>query len=99
MWFLTFPTSYPALFWLFAILWSAFQGYAGREYGLYIFDRARNTETDKKVVRQWAYGFHHGAFYFFSCLSGFVAWSLMNSICDKISNWSEVAAGSGVILV
>ncbi|MDO8571817.1 MAG: hypothetical protein Q7R79_04015 [bacterium] len=99
MWFVTLPASYPVLFWLIAILWSAFQGYAGREFGFYIFDHARNGDSEKKTVRQLAYGFHHGAFYFLSSLSGFVAWSLVHSISEKIPNWSEVAAGSGAILV
>ena len=99
MWLITFPTSYPTLFWLAAIIWSAYQGYAGREYGLYIFDQSPNTDSNTKVVRHLAYGFHHGAFYFLISLSGFVAWSLINSIVEKISDWSQVTAGSAAILV
>jgi len=99
MWIVNLPTSYPISFWFAAIVWSVFQGYAGREYGLYIFDKARENDSNKKRVRQLAYGFHHGAFYFLCSLSGFVAWCIGNQVSEKIGNWAEVAAGTGAILV
>ena len=96
-----FPTSYPCLFWTAAIVWSAFQAYAGYQYGLYIYDSARKDERPKPCVcvRLLAYGLHHSAFYGLCSLSGFSAWRLAHWVSSRIDNWSDVAGGTGAILV
>jgi hypothetical protein len=94
-----FPTSSPFLFWTVAIVWSAFQAYAGFQYGLYIYDSAHKDDSHKPRVRLVAYGLHHGAFYCLCSLSGFAAWCLAHWVSERIGNWSEVAGGTGAILV
>ncbi len=94
-----FPVSYPCLFWTVAIVWSAFQAFAGYQYGLYICDSAERKDKPSECVRQLAYGFIHGAFYFFCSLSGFLAWRLAHLVSSKIDNWSNISSGTGAILV
>jgi len=95
-----FPVSSPCLFWIAATVWSTIQGIAGYWYGIYIYDsRAVDEYVRPKYVKPFAYGFHHGAFYFLCSLSGFVAWYLANLVSGRIGNWSEVAGGTGAILV
>ena len=96
-----FPTSFPFLFWTIAIVWSAFQAYVGFQYGLYIYKSAYPCKDDrpKACVRLLAYGLHHGAFYCLCSLSGFLAWCLAYWVSSRIGNWSDVAGGTGAILV
>jgi hypothetical protein len=93
------PAFFPSLFWAVAILWSTFQGYAGLRYGLYIYDTAHSAENQKPFVRFVAYGFHHGIFYCVCSLSGFAAWCLLSALSDKIGSLSQIAGGTGAILV
>lgn len=95
-----FPQSFPCLFWTLAIGWSSFQAYAGFQYGLYIYDSSKpNDQSIKKLVRNVAYGLHHGLFYFTCSLSGFLAWGLTHLVSSKINNWSNISGGTGAILV
>jgi len=93
-----FPMLFPCCFWIIAIAWSVFQGYAGYWYGLFIYD---SNAIDKPVrpthVRPVAYGVHHGFFYFLCSFSGFIAWSLALQIAKRI-NWSAVTGGLATIL-
>jgi hypothetical protein len=99
MWFVSLPTSYPVCFLIVVILWSAFQAYTGYHYGVFISDSASRNDGRKACVRLVAYGVHHGAIYFCCSVSGFAAWYLADRVSEKIGNWSEVAAGTGAILV
>jgi hypothetical protein len=96
---INFPTSFPFLFLAVAVVWSVFQGYAGVRYGLYIYDSAYEAGSRKPFVRLMAYGLHHGAFYCLCSFSGFAAWCLLRGLSEKIGNWSEVAGGTGAILI
>jgi len=82
-----------------AIVWSTYQSLAGYQYGLYIFDSHREKDRHMVRVRSLLYGVHHGALYFLCSLSGFIAWSIVRSVAEKIGNWSEVAGGTGAILI
>lgn len=99
MWIVNIPTSSPCLFWTFAFVWSAFQAWAGFHYGLHIYDSACRVNINKPYVRLLAYGFHHGAWYFFCSLSGFIAWCVAHWVSSRIGNWSDVASGTGAIIV
>jgi hypothetical protein len=99
MWIVNFPVSCPTLFWIVAFAWSAYQAVCGYQYGLYIFDSHRKEDRHMVRVRSWFYGVHHGAFYFLCALSGFIAWNFALQMSSKIANWSEVATGSGAVLI
>jgi len=97
MWLVSFPTSCPFWFSILAIGWSAFQFYAGYNYGTYIYDQAFKNETRDKRKRIWAYGVHHGIQYFICCLAGFIAWLLLISM-TKCPNCENFDTGYGAIL-
>ena len=59
MWIVKFPTSCPVLFWLLATVWSLFQGYTGREYGLYIFDSVRKDDITALLGERLEQLVHH----------------------------------------
>jgi hypothetical protein len=94
-----FPASFPYLFWVVAVLWSAFQGYAGFRYGLYIYDAAYKESGQEPFVRITAYGLHYGAFYSICSFSGFAAWCLLSGLLKNVGNWSQIGGGTGAILV
>ena len=96
---INFPSLSPTCFWIVAFFWSAFQAYTGFQYGLYICDAACKDPRPKPHVRFLAYGLHHGAFYGLCSLSGFAAWRLVPLVSEKIVNWSDVAGGTGAILI
>src|ERR1700694_197725 len=99
MWIVNFPALHPLWFWVAAIAWGVYQFMAGYHYGTYIFNSHRQNESHLVFVRRWFYGVHHGAFYFICTVSGFVAWTLARQMSGRITNWSEVATGTGAILV
>lgn len=96
---INFPALSPGWFWIVAFVWSAFQAYTGFQYGLYICDTACKDSRPKAHVRFLAYGLHHGAFYCLCSLSGFAAWCLARWVSERIVDWSEIAGGTGTILV
>ena len=97
-----FPMLFPYCFWIIAITWSVFQGYTGYWYGLYIYDSNVNDKHVRpKHVKLFAYGFHHGAFYFLCSLSGFISWFLAPLVAERIertNNWAAVTGGTATIL-
>jgi hypothetical protein len=100
MWFVRLPRFCPEFFLIVAIIWSSFQAYAGYHYGVFISERAGLCRD--KSVRFWAYGIHHGAIYFWCSVSGFAAWYLADRLSQEIKeieHWSEVATGTGAILI
>jgi hypothetical protein len=102
---LNFPVSSPPFFWIVALVWSAYQAFAGYQYGLWIYDNAykmvdkNNNRNLKWDVRTLAYGLPHSAFYFLCSISGFVAWNLTLWVSERITNWSEISSGTGAILI
>jgi hypothetical protein len=99
MWIVALPETHPYLFWLAAVGWSIYQFLCGYQYGLYIFNSHRTEELHRVRVRAWFYGVHHGALYFVCALSGFIAWKLTLQMSATIGNWSNVATGTGAVLV
>src|SRR5450759_4512396 len=99
MWIVNFPVSHPFLFWLAAVVWSIYQSSCGYQYGLYIFNSHRKEELHLVRVRRWFYGVHHGALYFVCALSGFIAWKLAVQMSSTVTNWPNVATGTGAVLV
>jgi hypothetical protein len=102
--FVNFLISHPYWFWIVAIIWSVIQGYAGNYYGLYIYKSAyeRNGSPRprlKPCVQFFAYRLPHILFYFVCSMSGFVALYLAYLVSVRICNWSEVASGTGAILI
>lgn len=100
----SFPMLCPKTFWGLAFVWSVIQGCAGRWYGLYIYDsNAIDKYVRPKYVRHFAYGFHHGAFYFLCSFAGFIAWCLAAQFAAKIGEtegaWLTISGGSGTILL
>lgn len=97
-----FPMLSTYSFWGVAIVWSTIQGIAGYWYGIYIYDSSEvNRFVRPKYVKPFAYGFHHGAFYFLCSISGFIAWCLALKIAEKINiinDWSAVSGGTATIL-
>lgn len=93
-----FPGSSPFWFGILAIVWSAFQAYAGFQYGLWIYD-STHTNFNTEHGRLTAYGFHHSLFYCVCSLSGFIAWYLLHLASKGIDNWTTVAGGTGAILI
>jgi hypothetical protein len=103
------PVLHPRWFWPCVFVWSAFQFYTGFWYALSIYDSAYSDPsrceicakpTRKKHVKCFAYGFHHGAFYFLCSFSGFAAWYLLAYlIADRIINWPSITGGAGTVLI
>lgn len=96
MWLATFPNFHPVWFWLIAISWSAFQGYTGWVYGLFI---AQSNASASRVARALAYGAHHAAFYVLCASAGFGAWALASHTSTRIYDWSSIAGGTAALLV
>ena len=92
-----FPSSPPVLFWIVAIVWCVYQGYAGFQYGLFICDTGRKNIETKPYVRVISYGLHHGAFYCLCSISGFAAWRIADWVSKELAGWSQIISGTGAL--
>ena len=93
---LTLPASYPWVFWTLTVAWSAFQGVAGYQYGVFICSKGRPHagQTVRKI-----YGFHHAALYVACAFAGFVAWHLLTALTASITDWSRLPGSADTVLL
>lgn len=72
------PQTHPLCFGVIAVLWTAVQGLAGWNYGLFINETSSAPRTDWR--RHAVYGLHHACQYVACSVAGFASWQKVSEL-------------------
>ena len=105
LYFLKLPLSCPIVFFLLAMIFSTYQGIRGVLIQLHNVQN-ENIQNKNNSFKKWTlpetiyvHRIHDFLFNFVCTIAGFFAWYIEALIINRIAEWSDIGAGTGIFLV